>query len=204
MPKTEKPKSTTTTTTKAAKTEAALVEEEEDEDVLTPEDYVEQEIEEEATDDDDVITEPKTTTTTMPTTEKEPTTEEIATTVTTHRLIVGTPPETSITAEYSIDEQYDDYEKVDDESNVNFDTAEAQQEALVQIKRSEGFWAFLSCTVLVVGKFYNSIFNDSTVNLKCSPWPCTNHNCVDESTRATCATMIIGPRMISPFQLEVS
>merc|ERR1712147_307660 len=80
----------------------------------------------------------------------DPTTEEIATTVTTHRLIVGTPPETSITAEYSIDEQYDDYEKVDDESNVNFDTAEAQQEALVQIKRSEGFWAFLSCTVLVV------------------------------------------------------
>ena len=66
------------------------------------------------------------------------------------RLIVGTPPVTSKpTIDYSIDEQYDDYE-----TNQNlFDSPEAQQEALVQIKRSESFWAFLSCTVLVVGKY---------------------------------------------------
>ena len=151
---------TVKSTTKSAKTAsaAAVVEEEPDEDnVLTPEDYVEPEEEAEV---DDAVTMQTTTTVATTTRTDEPTTESFATTVSMHRLIVGTPPETG--AEYSIDEQYDDYdvaaEESDDKSNVNFDTAEAQQKALVQIKRSEGFWAFLSCTVLVVGMFQKLVF----------------------------------------------
>ena len=83
-------------------------------------------------------------------TTKQPTTTSMATT-TPHRLIVGTPLDASTLLpvnEYTIDEQYDDYE----DTQPLFDTPEAQQEALVQIKRSESFWAFMSCTVLVVGK----------------------------------------------------
>ena len=87
---------------------------------------------------------------TLAPTTKQPTTTSMATT-TPHRLIVGTPLDASTLLpvnEYTIDEQYDDYE----DTQPLFDTPEAQQEALVQIKRSESFWAFMSCTVLVVGK----------------------------------------------------
>ena len=95
---------------------------------------------------------------TLAPTTKEPTTTSVATT-TPHRLIVGTPLDASTVLpvnEYTIDEQYDDYE----DSQPLFDTPEAQQEALVQIKRSESFWAFMSCTVLVVGMllFYRKSF----------------------------------------------
>ena len=33
----------------------------------------------------------------------------------------------------------------------------AKQETLVEIKKSESFWAFLSCAVLIIGKLASSL-----------------------------------------------
>lgn len=145
-PKTE-PEPKTTKALETVETTKKTEELQENEDEKIPEDYVEPNEEQENEEVTDEIENVLTTTTKTDVTTTTMPSEMPETTITTHRLIVGTPPGTSKpTIDYSIDEQYDDYE-----TNQNlFDSPEAQQEALVQIKRSESFWAFLSCTVLVV------------------------------------------------------
>ena len=79
---------------------------------------------------------------------------------TTIRLIVGTPLPSQIhdtpaplvdVVEYSLDDYDQTYAK-DDESDTTL-LPEAKKETLVQIKKSEAFWAFLSCAVLIIGLY---------------------------------------------------
>ena len=87
--------------------------------------------------------------------EDNPTTILPTTTSSTPRLIVGTPPaDTAVPAPiYSLDDNYDGslYQSLDSDSS-DVDLEVAKQETLVEIKKSESFWAFLSCAVLIIGK----------------------------------------------------
>ena len=86
--------------------------------------------------------------------EDNPTTILPTTTSSTPRLIVGTPPaDTAVPSPiYSLDDNYDGslYQSLDSDSS-EVDLEVAKQETLVEIKKSESFWAFLSCAVLIIG-----------------------------------------------------
>ena len=88
--------------------------------------------------------------------EDVPTTILPTTISSTPRLIVGTPPaETAVPSPiYSLDDHYDGalYQINDGFGDEEVDLEVAKQETLVEIKKSESFWAFLSCAVLIIGK----------------------------------------------------
>ena len=89
--------------------------------------------------------------------ENLPTTILPTTTSSMPRLIVGTPPADTAQAIYSLDDNYDGslYQSFDSDSDVDLEVA--KQETLVEIKKSESFWAFLSCAVLIIGKSTSEI-----------------------------------------------
>ena len=93
--------------------------------------------------------------------EDNPTTILPTTTSSTPRLIVGTPPaDTAVPSPiYSLDDNYDGslYQSLDSDSS-EVDLEVAKQETLVEIKKSESFWAFLSCAVLIIGNQSVALF----------------------------------------------
>ena len=87
-------------------------------------------------------------------TEDVPTTILPTTTSSIPRLIVGTPPaETAVPSPiYSLDDNYDgSLYQMGSFDGEEVDLEVAKQETLVEIKKSESFWAFLSCAVLIIG-----------------------------------------------------
>ena len=54
---------------------------------------------------------------------------------------------------YSLDDNYDgSLYQLGSFDGEEVDLEVAKQETLVEIKKSESFWAFLSCAVLIIGK----------------------------------------------------
>lgn len=127
--------------------------------------------------------------------------EDVATTVlptttsSTPRLIVGTPPaDTAVpnSPNYSLDDNYDGslYESDGLGSDPEVDLDVAKQETLVEIKKSESFWAFLSCAVLIIGLSLAAYKSQLCLNRKRGGYIRNSENWSDDEQSMSVGTLV--------------
>jgi hypothetical protein len=116
------------------------------------------------------------------------------TTSSTPRLIVGTPPaDTAVPSpNYSLDDNYDGslYESDGLGSDPEVDLDVAKQDTLVEIKKSESFWAFLSCAVLIIGLSLAAYKSQLCLNRKRGGYIRNSENWSDDEQSMSVGTLV--------------